>query len=387
MALYTVPDNNRLIKFRRDITREYIRGNLFAPYTGTSPQSIIRVVQDLKTGGDTLNIPFVGRLRQKAISTGALVGNEEIIDSAGMRVYIDWARNAVKANKAQLQRESAPIFDTARDLLGDWGKELIRDEQIDALFSLPSFAQPQGLLTTNGARVNGTLFDAATGAQRNQWLVDNADRILFGGAQGNVVAGNFAASCANINATMVLNCAMILKMKRLAKKAMPRIRPFMVKDTNKEYFVLFCGTNAFRDLQNDPVMTAANTNARAREGNGMDKNPLFQDGDLIYNGVIIREVPEIDIRVPVFYSNAGAGGISISPVWMCGQSALIQAWGQMPRPTRLREDDYGFYDGVGIEMAIGYAKAFKQTAAGMANGVGLREWGIFTSLVASQADT
>ena len=116
----------------------------------------------------------------------------------------------------------------------------------------------------------------------------------------------------------------------------------MVKDTNKEYFVMFCGSNCFRDIQSDPVMVSANTNARAREGNGMDKNPLFQDGDLIYNGVIIREIPEIDIQAPVFYATAGAGGIPIAPVWMCGQSAMVQAWGQMPRPTKLKEDDYDF---------------------------------------------
>jgi hypothetical protein len=30
-----------------------------------------------------------------------------------------------------------------------------------------------------------------------------------------------------------------------------------------------------------------NKDARPREQNGMDKNPLFQDGDQIYDGVIV----------------------------------------------------------------------------------------------------
>lgn len=387
MALYTVPDNNRLIKFRRDINREYIRGNLFSPYTGEGAQSIFRIVQDLKSGGDTLNVPFVGRLRQKAISTGILVGNEEPIDNAGMRIFIDWARNGVSTTKAQLQRESAPVFETARDLLTDWGKELIRDEQIGAMYALPSLAQPQGLLSQNGQRINGVLFDAATPIQRNQWLTDNSDRMMFGGAQGNMVAGNFAASLATITAGMTFSVAMLDKMKRQAKRAQPRIRPYMVKDTNREYFVVFCGTAAFRDIRNDPVMVSANTNARPREGNGMDKNPIFQDGDLMYDGVIIREVPEIDLLVPYYYQAAGAGGIPVSPVWMCGQSAMIQAWGQMARPTKLRETDYDFRDGMGVEMAVGFAKAFKQTSAGLASGFGLKEWGIYTGFVASLPDT
>lgn len=387
MALYTVPDNNRLIKFRKDLTREYIRGNSFSPYTGEGSQSIIRIVNDLKAGGDTLNVPFVGRLRQRAISTGTLVGNEEPIDSAGMRVFLDWARNAVVTTKAQLQRQSAPIFETARDQLQDWGKELIRDEQISAFHSIPSLGQPAGLLSANGQRINGILQDAATGAQRNQWLTDNADRMMFGGVQGAMVAGNFAASLQNIGTGAMLSCAMINKAKRRAKQAQPRIRPFMVKDTNKEYFVVFCGSNAFRDIQSDPVMVSANTNARAREGNGMDKNPLFQDGDLIYNGVIIREIPEMDILLPYFYQTAGTGGIQVAPAFMCGQSAMIQAWGQMPKINPLRETDYEFRDGVGVDMAVGFAKAFKQSAAGLGTSTGLREYGVFTLFTASQPDT
>ena len=48
------------------------------------------------------------------------------LDNAGFRVWIDWARNAVKTNKAELQKQSADIFQIARPMLDDWGKELIR---------------------------------------------------------------------------------------------------------------------------------------------------------------------------------------------------------------------------------------------------------------------
>jgi Protein of unknown function (DUF4043) len=98
-------------------------------------------------------------------------------------------------------------------------------------------------------------------------------------------------------------------------------------------------SNCFRDLQADTTIINANTQARPREGDGLDKNPLFQDGDLIYNGIIIREIPEMDVRLPVFYSTAGAAAIQISPVFMCGQSAMAWVWGRMPMPTFLKEDD------------------------------------------------
>jgi N4-gp56 family major capsid protein len=382
MALTTISANNKLIVFRKEVTREYIRQNLFSPYIGTELTAIIRVINDLKNGGEQINIPLVARLRAQAVATGTLVGNEESIDNFGDRLWIDWARNAIKIPKSEEQKSSIDLFGQARPLLEDWGKELQRDEIIDALYAIPlASTAPAGLGTTNGQRVNGALFDAATAAQRNTWTTDNADRILFGGSQGNLVAGNWASSAANVTTGMTLSAAAILKMKRLAKKANPRIRPYKLKN-GREYFVLFTGPNSFRDLQADTTIINANTQARPREGDGLDKNPLFQDGDLLYNGVIIREVPEMDVRLPVTYTTAGSGGIQIAPAFLCGQSAMAWAWGRMPTPTFLKEDDYQFYRGVGVMMAYGLKKIAKTNATG-----NYKEWGIFTGYFASQADT
>jgi hypothetical protein len=385
MAATTTAANNKLVVYQKQIIKEYIRENLFSPYIGTAATSIIRIINDLKKGGEQINVPLVARLKARAVGVGAMVGNEEVIDNYGFRLWIDWARNAIKINNAEEHKSSIDIFGEAKPLLSDWGKELLRDETIDALFAIVFEGAPAGLGSTYGQRVNGILFDSASVAQRNVWHADNADRFMFGGSQGNYVAGNFAASCANVTPSMILSAAMIRKMKRQAKKASPRIRPYMTKDSNKEYFVVFCGSNAFRDLQGDPEIVAADIGARPREGNGMDKNPLFQDGDLLHRGVIIREIPELDIRVPAFYATAGSVvngvGTSISPVFMMGQSAMAQCWGQMPTPTFLKEDDYGFVRGAGIKMAYGLGKIAKKTPAG-----NLKEWGVFTAFVASQPD-
>jgi hypothetical protein len=381
VAATSVQVNNKLIVFRKEITREYIRQNLFSPYMGNEMTAIIRVVNDLKKGGEQVNIPLVARLKNQAVGSGILVGNEESIDNYGYRAWIDWARNAIKINNAEEQKSSVDLFAEAKPLLEDWGKELHRDEIVDGFYALPSEASPAGLGSTAGQRVNGILFDAATAAQRNTWITDNADRILVGGAQGNLVAGNFASSMANITTGMTLSAATITKAKRLAKKANPRIRPYQLKN-GREYFVLFAGSNAFRDLQADTTIINANTQARAREGNGMDKNPLFQDGDLIYNGIIIREIPELDIRLPTFYTTAGTGAIQVAPSFLCGQSAMAFAWGRAPTPTFLKEDDYQFFRGAGIKMAYGISKIAKKNLAG-----NLKEWGCFTLFTASQADT
>ena len=380
MALSTVSANNKLIVFRKEVTREYIRQNLFSPYVGTELTAIIRVINDLKKGGEQINIPLVARLKAQAISTGALVGSEEAVDNFGDRMWIDWARNAVKIAKAEEQKSSIDLFGQARPLLEDWGKELQRDEIVDAFYAIPlNSTAPAGLGSTNGQRVNGALFDAASAAQRNTWMNDHQDRVLVGGSTGNYSA-TFATAMGNITSAMTLSAAMLLKSKRLAKLANPRIRPYKLKN-GREYFVLFTNPLGFRDLQADPAIIQANTQSRPREGDGLDSNPLFQDGDLIYNGIIVREVPELQVRLPVTYQTAGSGSIQVAPSFLCGQSAMAWAWGRMPRPTFLKEDDYQFYRGVGVEMAYGLKKIAKLNPLG-----NYKEWGTFTVFHAAAAD-
>ena len=130
MALTTVQTNNKLVKYTQEINREYVRENMFSPYMGEAVNSIIRLRMELKNGGEQMNIPVVGRLTAAPKGSGTLVGNEEKIDNYGMRLWLDWARNAVTTNKADKQRASADIFGQAKPLLSDWGKELQRDEKI-----------------------------------------------------------------------------------------------------------------------------------------------------------------------------------------------------------------------------------------------------------------
>jgi hypothetical protein len=381
MAVTTVQAQNKLIVFRKEVYREYVRQNLFAPYVGTELTAVIRVINDLKKGGEQINIPLIARLKDQAISTGPLVGNEEAIDNFGDRMWIDWARNAVIIQKSEEQRSSIDLFGQARPLLEDWGKELQRNEIVDAFYAIPlNNTAPVGLSSTFGQRVNGALFDAATAAQRNTWMADQSDRVLVGGATA-LYSATFATAMGNITAGMTFSAAMANKAKRLAKLANPRIRPYKLKN-GREYFIVFLNSLHFRDLQADPTIINANTQARAREGDGLDKNPLFQDGDLVYNGMIFREIPELTIRLPVTYTTAGSGSIQVAPAFFCGQGAMAWAWGRMPRPTFRKEDDYQFIRGVGIEMAYGMKKIAKLNPSG-----NYREWGIFTIFAAAQADT
>jgi N4-gp56 family major capsid protein len=384
MAVTVTDTNNKLIKFTQQINREFVRENMFSPYMDEGLNAIIRLRSELKSGGEDMNIPLVTRLDGPGVSTGTLVGNEEKIDNYGMRVRIEWSRNAVVTTKAESHKDSADIFGEAKPLLSDWGKELQRDEIIAALMALPTETLPT---SSGGVRVNGIQYDLATAAQKDTWQTDNSDRIAYGAVSTNLKATH-ALSLAELDTTAdKFTATNLAYAKRMAKLANPRIRPYKTRD-GYEYFVAFAGTNLFRDLKLS--LETINKDARPREGrqvNGAPDNPIFQDGDQIYDGVIVREVPEISQFVTNVWTSlktAGTGGtVRVEPVFFCGQQTATFAWGQMAKPTFRKEDDYGFITGVGIEMAYGISKMFKKHPM---DGTALKQWGMLTGFYATTTD-
>jgi hypothetical protein len=411
MAVTTIQSNNKLVKYTRDINREFVRQNMFSPYMSEGLDAIIRVRQELKAGGEQMNIPLVTKLIGTGVSTGVLAGAEESIDNYGMRVWIDWLRHAVVTTKAEQQKDSADIFGEAKPLLSDFGKEKQRDELIKAMLALPSASAPANLGSSAGQRVNGVLYESSSAAQRNAWLADNVDRVLFGNALSNHYSSTAIASmqsALSVIASVKLTATTVQMLKRRAELCSPKIRPYKTRD-GYEYYVLFAGSYAFRDAKNDSTIYNASLYARPRENSGMDNNPIFQDGDLMYDGVIIRKVPEIssyvDNSLTTLLNTAGTGGSSsgrTEPVFLCGQQAATLAWGQMAKPTFRKEDDYGFISGTGIEMAYGVAKNFKShamyipgtstlnsSATGNNTGGGLSslvQWGMVTGFFYAAAD-
>ena len=381
MAVTDIHSNNKLIKFTQQINREWVRENMFSPYMGDDLNAIIRRRMELKAGGEVMNIPIVSRLQGIGVSTGPLVGNEDKIDDYGYRVWLEWVRNAVVTTKAESQKDSADIFGEAKPLLSDWLSEVTRDEIIAAMMALPTESQP-----APGVRVNGIQYDLSTVAQRNTWRLDNVDRILYGAATSNS-ATDHATSLANVDATAdKFTAANLSLLKRVAMGANPRIRPYKTR-SGYEYYVAFAGLNVFRDLKID--LQVVNKDARSREGrevNGAPDNPLFQDGDQIYDGVIVRLVPEISLFVSNVWTSlktAGNGGTRVEPVFLCGQQAAAIAYGQMAKPTFRKEDDYGFITGTGIEAAYGVGKIFKKHPKA---GTKLVQWGVATGFFNSASD-
>ena len=122
MAVTTIQDNNKLVRYTEEINREFVRGNQFSPYMSEGLNAVIRIRSELKAGGEDMNIPLVSRLQGAGVATQTLVGNEEKIDNYGMRVRIEWARNAVVTTKSESHKDSADVFGVAKPLLSDWGR-------------------------------------------------------------------------------------------------------------------------------------------------------------------------------------------------------------------------------------------------------------------------
>ena len=377
MAESSPQTNNQIIKFRQQIMREYARENLYSRFMGDGPTSIIQRLFELNDGGEQINVPIVAALQGKGKGAGTLRGNEERLDDYGCRFFIDWARNAIVTKKNEKHKDAGRVFKQARPLLSEWGRSLQRDEITEGFMALPTEGKPAGLGSDDGDRVNGIRYEAASAAQRNTWNVDNSDRVLYGNTTANYNAVHATALATVDTSADKFSKASSRLMKRLAKAAKPKIKPHMLKG-GREYFVAFHGSSTFADMKAD--METVNSDARPRN---VENNPIFQDGDLIYDGTIHVEIPEIDEYVNDVWTSlltAGASSATVYPVFLCGQNAQAMPWGQNARPTRNKEDDWEFLTGAGIEMAYGVGKVFKKHPK---EGSALKQWGVFTGFFAA----
>lgn len=326
---------------------EYVRESGFKPYMGRGNSSIIIAKYELQQeAGKTINIPLITRLKGDGVTGSAVLdGNEEELGNFNCAISVDWRRNGVRVPKSTSYKTEIDLWTAAKDMLRQWEAEKLRDDIIKAFLQV---------ITSGDTTVD---WASATAANKNTWVAANSDRVLFGAAKSNYSA-TFATALGNLDTTNDKCTASSMSLaKRIAKSADPHIRPYR-SENGREYFVAFHGARTFRDLKADSTMTQANREARAREGDGMERNPIFQDGDLIYDGVIHREVPEIDDLCTDLggFDAQGASSADVRPVFLCGQQSVGIAWGQEPTPQTDMTKDYRFRPGVAIEELLGVKK-------------------------------
>jgi N4-gp56 family major capsid protein len=345
---------------------EYIRANRFRKYFGTTENSMIQIKDSLTTkNGDSVTFAAVRRLVGAGVTGNTVLeGNEEILDQRSMKLTVAPIRHAVAVSEWDEQKSTIELRDVAKTSLKNWSMEKLRSDIIIALSS-----------------VSGIPYASANATQRNAWLVANSDRVRFGAAASNYSSGVMATALATIDNTAdKMTGALLSLAKRQAQTASPHIRPIMTVDTNdEEWFVVFMPSLVFRDFRTDAAVLAANANGRPRE-EGWMKNPMFSGGDLVWDGMIVREIPELPILAGV-----GTSGIDAAATFLCGAQALGIAWAQRTKTTT-NVRDYDYFHGVGISEMRGVGKLIfgRDPAADVSQ---LVDQGVYTIFTAAVADS
>jgi len=339
---------------------EHVQGNRFAGEMGTSENSIIQVNEDLtKKAGESITFALVNRLTGTGVVNGAtLEGNEEDLDSRSYKLTIKERAHAVRSNRWENQISAIDLRKAAKMSLKTWSMESTRDRVIAALSSK-----------------NGVAYGTATEAQKDAWLVDNADRVLFGAAKSNASTGDHSASLLNIdNTNDKLTAGAASLMKRIARTANPKIAPVMSEKDAKYYYTVYVPSLVFRDLKADPVITAAQRDVSLR----MQNEKLFKGGDIEWDGMIFKEIEDIPV-----IAGAGAGAIDVAPVFFCGAQAL--GYGIAERWKSAEEMfDYGRKKGCAIMEMGGIEKI--TFGSGTDDTDDLKDHGIVTGYFAAVAD-
>lgn len=344
--------------------KDYVRASRYRRYFGTDESAMIQLQNDLtKKKGDSITFALVNELTGDG-RTGnqTLKGNEERLGSRSHRVYVDVLRHAVAVDDWDVQKSAIDLRNAAKVQLREWAQKKLRDGITNAL-----------------GQIDGINFTSSTVAQRNTWAANNQDRILFGDNTGNYNA-TFATGTFAVSAAETLTPNILSLLKRMAQSSSPKIKPIMVKEMDQEWYVVFIGPRGWRDLTEDNpttnVLTLANRDARAR---GVD-NPLFTGDSLVWDGMILREIPEI----AALEASLSSAGVAIEPVYLCGAQAVGLAWAQRTKSTT-DTDDYEFLHGVGVQEIRGIEKLRFGTDAG-ADTTTPKDHGIATLFISAPAD-
>lgn len=339
--------------------REYLQQNPFKPYMGTGTNSIIQIKEDAVKRYQSITFALVNRLTGSAVTgSSTLEGNEEAMDSRSFVVQVDKRRNAVRTADIEEQYSAIDLRRAKKDVLMDWSMEDLRDRIISELGS-----------------INGVAYGSASEAQKDAWLVDNADRVLFGAAKANNSSNDHSLSLANVDATNdKLTTSALSLMKRLALTANPKVRPLRVGKENRRYYVAFVHPFVMRDLKTDSTLTSAQREVVIKNQN----NRLFQGGDVDWDGIIVHEVDDMPI-----YSGVGNGSGDVSPVYLCGAQAL--GYGIAKRWYSFAETfDYGDKHGLSINCIDSIKKM--TFGSGSSDTADLKDHGVVTGYFSAAAD-
>ena len=146
---------------------EYLTENRFAGEMGTNESSIIQVKENLmKKPGDRINFALVNKLTNSAVTgRNVLEGNEEDMSTRSYELVVNKRRNGVRVAEIDEQFSAISLREAGKSVLKDW-----------------SLKDTEKLIIQGLASINGVNYVDQSEAEKDAWLVDNSDRVLFGNA-------------------------------------------------------------------------------------------------------------------------------------------------------------------------------------------------------------
>lgn len=348
---------------------EYLSENRYEGEMGTNENNVIQVKENLtKKKGDRINFALVNKLVQDAVTgRGTMEGNEEDMGKRSFELAVDKRRNAVRVAEIDEQFSAISLREAARFELKRWS---MKDTEHLISRALGVMGGVPMTLAAVSAAPNQAALDA--------WLVDNADRVFFGNnaytAKTDLSAG-LATLTAGTTAEL-LTIDAIDEMKFMAlNRCNPKIRPVRSEKNGREYFTLYAHPLAFRDLKKDTALRQA----QREVGLEMENNRLFKGGDLLWNGVIIKE--DYDLYDQSTLTGLGDSS-TVVPAFLCGAQAVGAAYARRWR-SKTEEFDYGDKHGVEISAIYGIDKMVFGVGAGDRDD--LKDHGVLTGFFASSS--
>lgn len=371
MAETTIGSAHYLQKWAAETFMEFQRESGFLPYTGEGPNNVIVSRKELVGGGQTINIPFFPDLTGDGTAgAGVLENNEEAAVAYNEQVQVDFLRHATKFTKRDTSFVNFDVAKASKTLVKNWGKNKVRTRVINQLLAvrasgtgdnlyygkITSSSTGPEITAANSAgavvSIDGESVTTASEANKDTWITNNAGRIVVGALASNV-GTDHSTALATLDTTDDTPRAAILDLARSkAKLSSPRIHPFMVDGDSNEWYLYFCGTREFRYYEQDPTILQVDRESRARDAGALKNNPIFTGGELLYRGVIIKEIPEIPVIDAV-----GSSSADVAVGFLVGRSAVAWAMGQEMQAIE-DTSDYKFRRGLGIEMLDAYKKIF-----------------------------
>ena len=365
MASSTISSGNVATRFKKNVLREYVRGGRFGPVTGTDENKIIQITRENKK----CSLPLIGKVVGPGVrGSTQLSGSEQALSNYAYTLQPTYHRQGVLIDNEEREKSEFDLFKEARPALMNWMMETKRDQIIQAMGAIEAGGTYYNYGGTEASGATGS--SAASAANMDTWVTNNADRIMYG-TSTTFTSGDHTTSLGNIASTEKMSTDLVEILKRKAQDADPLIRPIMVKD-DEPWFVLYLGKYAFRDLRDDSTLLTSMQNALARNRD----NPLFAGGDLLWDGVIIKEVPDIDKFIDstgsglwdgVWGANAASsdtlatGGTTsarLSVGFLCGAQAVGFGVGKTASFKRRKEDDYEHLNGVAVSAKHDIKKTF-----------------------------